>query len=180
MAEGVSLASFDASATLLASRLEDSNSALWVWDVKAVELRAVLLFHAAVASFHWHPHIKELLMVTCTGDMHKDVVFVWDPLSDGPRCIDLGTRLSRDKTAAAKLQPSWLHLNDGNAALMVGDSSQAALVSLVDPADVSPAWAEDVLQASSNKSSLDYENIQDAFHDDDGSRDGDSGALSID
>jgi hypothetical protein len=46
---GCTSSELDASVTLLASRLDDSDSTLWIWDTRAAELRAVRAFHSPVA-----------------------------------------------------------------------------------------------------------------------------------
>ncbi|SPQ22916.1 feea8331-9061-4009-9841-2c69a36f6042 [Thermothielavioides terrestris] len=81
---------FDPSSALVATRLDDSPGTVWIWDVQVSELRAVLLFHGNVASLSWHPHIAETLLVRCEGDHYNGLVFVWDPLSEGPRSVDFG------------------------------------------------------------------------------------------
>ncbi|KAF4124115.1 WD40 domain protein, partial [Geosmithia morbida] len=59
---GCSTMAFDASSNLLATKLDDSPTTLWIWDLSAGELRAVLLFYHPL-EFTWHPFIQELLLV---------------------------------------------------------------------------------------------------------------------
>lgn len=134
---GCALAVFDPSSTLLATKLEESPGTLWVWDVEAAELRAVLLFHGTVSRLSWHPTIRETLLVSCEGESHNSLAFSWDPLSEGPRPIDFSGRLS-----SGKVQVLWLQI-DGlePAALFASDSSRYMLASLAEDDDESVPWA---------------------------------------
>ncbi|CAJ2506160.1 Uu.00g002900.m01.CDS01 [Anthostomella pinea] len=85
---GCNLAKFDSSSTLLATRLEEAPSTIWIWDVPTAELRAVIMYHSSVSKVEWHPDQPELLLMRCEGDNYGGVLFVWDPLSGGPRSID--------------------------------------------------------------------------------------------
>src|SRR4051794_18141556 len=76
--------SFDAASGLLATKIEEAPGAVWIWDVRASELRAVLLFYVDVAGISWHPTVRETLLLKCEGNLYNDVVFAWDPLSEGP------------------------------------------------------------------------------------------------
>ena len=90
---GCSSATLDASSTLLVSRLDDSPGALWIWDLAAAELRAVLLFHARAVDWTWHPRSRELLLIRCLDDAGAVTIFTWDPLSAGPVYVPLAERL---------------------------------------------------------------------------------------
>ncbi|KAF3769942.1 hypothetical protein M406DRAFT_248387 [Cryphonectria parasitica EP155] len=133
---GCALLSFDASSTLLATRLEDSPSTVWIWDVAAAELRAVLLFHRAVLRVLWHPVIRETLLIACDDDACNSPVFLWDPLSEGPKPVDLSGRLSN-----GKLYATWLDLNHNKpGALFISDSKGYLLASLADQETESVPW----------------------------------------
>ncbi|KAL1874260.1 hypothetical protein Daus18300_003624 [Diaporthe australafricana] len=133
---GCALAAFDPSSTLLATKLEDAPGTLWVWDIEAAELRAVLLFHGTVSRLSWHPTIRETLLVSCEGDSHKSLAFTWDPLSDGPRPVDFSGKLSN-----GKVQVLWLQV-DGleSGALFASNSSQYVLATLADDDDETFLW----------------------------------------
>ncbi|KAI7780147.1 hypothetical protein LA080_016336 [Diaporthe eres] len=133
---GCALAVFDPSSTLLATKLEESPGTVWVWDIEAAELRAVLLFHASVSRLSWHPVIRETLLVSCEGDSHNSLAFTWDPLSEGPRPIDFAGQL-----LTGKVQVVWLQI-DGlePGALFASDCSQYMLASLANDDDEPLPW----------------------------------------
>ncbi|ORY69708.1 WD40 domain-containing protein [Pseudomassariella vexata] len=100
-------AQFDSSSSLLATKLEEAPTTVWIWDVAASELRATLIFHSHISRVDWHPVHPELLFIKCEGPMYGGVVFVWDPLSDGPRPIDFRSRIP-DGKISGRVAASWL------------------------------------------------------------------------
>ncbi|PHH89936.1 hypothetical protein CDD83_4912 [Cordyceps sp. RAO-2017] len=143
---GCSLAGFDASSTLLATRLDDAPSTLWIWDLAAAELRAVLIFHSHV-TFHWHPLCREVLLVTCQDEGRRGASFVWDPLSNGPVPVSPEHHLpaAKEATAAAgKPRVAWISRESDFPELLVADAQHYVLLSLSGPGDdsVNP-WAEE-------------------------------------
>jgi len=124
---------FDPSSGLLATRLEDSPGTVWIWDVQARELRAALLFHGNVSNLSWHPTISETLLIKCEGDQYSGLVFVWDPLSEGPRSVDFGQYLPGAKTVG-KWRASWLGIDEASpVSLFLSDAQNYMLASLADP-----------------------------------------------
>lgn len=132
-------ASFDNSSSLLAVRLEDALSTVWIWDVPAAELRAVLIFHGNVVALGWHQSIRELLMVSCDGDDYSGALFVWDPLSNGPRCLDFGHLLPGRKVIG-RSEASWLATEGDSATVFFHDSKHYLLASLAESDQSPPPW----------------------------------------
>ena len=132
---------FDSSSALIATRLEDMPSTIWVWDLAAAELRAVLLFHTPVVNLAWHPTIRESLLVRCEGDEYQHIAFVWDPLSEGPQTIDFGSRLP-GANASGKSFASWLNTEAGSApTVFFSDAKNYVLASVADSDDASLPWS---------------------------------------
>ena len=133
---------FDSSSALIATRLEDIPSTVWVWDLAAAELRAVLLFHTPVVSLAWHPTIRESLLVRCEGDEYQHIVFAWDPLSEGPQTIDFGRRLP-GANASGKSHASWLNTEAGTApTIFFSDAKNYVLASLAESDDAPLPWTQ--------------------------------------
>ncbi|KAK5990288.1 WD repeat-containing WRAP73-like protein [Cladobotryum mycophilum] len=124
---GCSMAAFDASSTLLATRLDDSPCAVWIWDVAAAELRAVLIFHGSV-NFQWHPSSRELLLVTCLDTAQRGMAFVWDPLSNGPTPVAPEDHLPNGK-AVGKIQIVWINRETEFPVLLVSDAQHYVMLS---------------------------------------------------
>lgn len=136
---GCAFMSFDPSSVLLATRLEDSPCTVWIWDVTAAELRAVLLFHGNVSRILWHPTIRETLLATCDGDSYNSMVFLWDPLSEGPKPVDFSGRF-----ANGILQTHWLNVPAlEHAALFVSNTTEYVLASLAEGETGSVPWFAD-------------------------------------
>ena len=138
---GCAAAVFDSSSTLLAVKLEDSPSTIWIWDVLVAELRGVLIFHATVSSFSWHPYIRESLLVTCEEDDYRGLAFVWDPLSSGPQSLDFSEHLP-DRKPVGKCETAWLRLGDTTATIFFSDAAHQLLGSQSD-GDTQMPWEGD-------------------------------------
>lgn len=151
---------FDASSVLLATKLEDAQSTIWIWDTTTAELRAVLLFHGNISRFSWHPTIRETLLIICEGDAYNSLSFVWDPLSGGPKPLDFSDRLS-----SGKLQVHWLNINGLEpGALFASDSREYLLASLAVDEGESIPWSAD--GESSTLLSDNSPHLMTAHHDD--------------
>jgi hypothetical protein len=138
---GCSAVSFDASSNLVATRLDGSPTTIWIWDLAAAELRAVLLFHSPV-EFYWHPKIRELLLVTCQEEPLRSVPFIWDPLSDGPTCIPIGQDFPGGQ-ASGRLQATWISQDSETATILLSDSQHSRLVLLSESEDSPVHWQLD-------------------------------------
>ncbi|KAI0976170.1 hypothetical protein F4678DRAFT_216011 [Xylaria arbuscula] len=128
---GCNLAKFDPSSSLLASRLEDAPSTIWIWDVPTSELRAVIMYHANITKVEWHPSKPELLLMRCEGEEYSGLVFVWDPLSSGPCPIDFSRHLPSSKVTG-RSDATWLEASTESAAVFFTDHANYILASLAD------------------------------------------------
>ncbi|KAJ2989561.1 hypothetical protein NUW58_g3412 [Xylaria curta] len=145
---GCNLAKFDPSSSLLASQLEDAPDTLWIWDVPTSELRAVLMYHANITKVEWHPSQPELLLVRCEGEEYSSLVFLWDPLSNGPRAIEFSRHLPSSKVTG-RTDATWLKTTTRSAALLFTDHAKYILLSLADTgadadAEAALPWATQV------------------------------------
>lgn len=136
---GCASISFDPSSSLVATRQDDAPSTVWVWDVQAAELRAVLLFHGNVASLSWHPHVPETLLVRCEGDQYNGLVFVWDPLSEGPRSVDFARNLPGAK-AGSRPRALWLEVDPPS--VFFSDTQNYLLACLGEADHVPAPWSD--------------------------------------
>ncbi|KAI1149210.1 hypothetical protein F4825DRAFT_431326 [Nemania diffusa] len=138
---GCNLAKFDSSSSLLASRLDDAPSTIWIWDIPTSELRAVLMYHANVTKVEWHPSQPELLLIRCEGEGYSSLVFAWDPLSNGPRPIDFSRQLPSGKVTG-RADATWLETTTEAAAIFFTDHAKYILLSLADvDEEVALPWA---------------------------------------
>lgn len=137
---GTSSVLFDASSGLVATRLDDAPSTVWIWDNQASELRAVLLFHSNVQSASWHPTTRETLLIRCEGDLYNGIVFVWDPLSEGPKTIDFTSHLP-DQRVIGRSRALWLPVKDTETPwLFFSDGQNHVLASVGESDRDVPCW----------------------------------------
>ena len=119
--------SFDHSGTLLATRIEDLPTTLWIWDISSRHLRSVMIFHAPIAKITWHPDIDELLMIRC--EESRGIVHLWDPSWETPQIIDFGAQMPGGKVIG-KTIARWLGSDCASPALLFSDSQDCVLASL--------------------------------------------------
>lgn len=158
---GCSLAGFDASSTLMATRLDDSPSTLWIWDLVAAELRAVLLFHSHV-SFKWHPSSRQLLLVNCQDEVRRGASFVWDPVFDGPTSVSPEHHLPRP-SAAGKSQAVWVNRKAERPSFLLSDAEHFVLLSLSGPEQPSNPWHGDDQDDEQTHGADDASTVDDTF-----------------
>jgi hypothetical protein len=131
--------SFDHSGALLATRIEDLPTTLWIWDIKTRLLRSVMIFHAPIAKITWHPKIDELLLVRCEDS--RGIVHLWDPSWENPRIINFGEQMPGGKVIG-KTVAKWLNSDCASPALVFSDSQDCLLASLSEQADGDLPWQD--------------------------------------
>ncbi|KAF7879267.1 hypothetical protein EAF04_000464 [Stromatinia cepivora] len=135
---GASMMTFDISGTLLATKIEEMPSAVWVWDVGSRSLRALLIMHAPVARVTFHPSVNELLMIRCDGEENGGRVQLWDPSWDTPRIITFGMRLPEGRIIGKSII-RWLNVVSAFPSIFFSDSQDCILMSLSKPEDTGMA-----------------------------------------
>ena len=131
---------FDSSSTLLATRIEEAPSTIWVWTMENAELCSVLMLHANVSTAVWHPTAPHTLLITCEGNKHRGLGVVWNPLKNGPPQAanflpyypptPSPSHPSLSGRSAGKYRPTWLDLKGIPPSLFYSDASEFCLVAL--------------------------------------------------
>jgi hypothetical protein len=81
-------------------------------------------------------------MVRCDGELYSGIVFVWDPLSEGPRTVDFTSHLP-DPKVIGRSQTAWLHLDESETpTLFFSDGQNYVLASLADSDQDLPCWQD--------------------------------------
>ncbi|KAI0131663.1 hypothetical protein F4776DRAFT_655169 [Hypoxylon sp. NC0597] len=143
---GCNFAKFDCSSSLLATRLDDAPGTIWIWDIPSFDLRAVLMYHANVTKLEWHPMQPELLLLRCEGESYGSIVFVWDPLSNGPRSINTARQFPG--TPSGKTYATWLRTNTESATIFLTDNSTCMIASLAESDAETLAWQDEPVATS--------------------------------
>lgn len=108
--------------------------------MQAAELRAVLLFLGNVVDLSWHPHVPETLLLRCEGEQYNGLVFVWDPLSEGPRSLDFGQHLP-SAHASGKPRARWLGMDASSPpSVFFSDAQNYVLACLGETDQGPPPW----------------------------------------
>ncbi|CAK7269057.1 hypothetical protein SEPCBS119000_003377 [Sporothrix epigloea] len=140
VSSGCTLLAFDCSSTLLATRLEEAPSTVWVWDMNTAELCGVLMVHANVSTVVWHSTQAHTLLVTCDGDKHSGLGVVWNPLKDAapqtanflPYLTSEHNKLSgppsTQQTGNCRL--NWLNLKGVPPSLFCSNASKFCVVAI--------------------------------------------------
>ncbi|KAF7934306.1 uncharacterized protein EAE97_008666 [Botrytis byssoidea] len=126
---GTNMMAFDISGTLLATKVEEMPSAVWVWDVGSRSLRALLIMHSPVARVTFHPSVNELLMVRCEGEDNKGRIQLWDPSWEAPRIVNFGMQMSEGKIIGKSII-KWLNVASVSPSIFFSDSQDCILLSL--------------------------------------------------
>jgi len=129
---------FDNSGSLLATKVENMPTTIWIWDLGTRILRAAIILHAPIAKITWHPTVDEMLMVRCEGEEGRGLVHLWDPSWAAPRILDFGTQIPGGKVIG-KTVVRWLKAEI--PAIFFSDSQYCMLASFAGPADDVP-WQD--------------------------------------
>lgn len=138
---GCSTMSFDASSNLLATKLDDAPCTVWIWDVAAAELRAVLVFHSVV-TFSWHKTTRELLLVNCQDESRQGLSYLWDPLLEGPTPVVPEEFISVKNSVGApvKTQILWINTDMDYPLALLSTAQQYRILSLGEGDQVPETW----------------------------------------
>jgi WD40 repeat protein len=68
MKQGISLLAFNADGTLCATRDDSTPSTAWIWDLKSLKPRTILIQYAPIKTLQWHPHDPSRLLIQTTHD----------------------------------------------------------------------------------------------------------------
>lgn len=138
---GCSTLAFDASSALLATKLDDAPCTIWIWDIAAAELRAVLVFHSVV-TFAWHNRTRELLLITSHDESRPGLSYLWDPLLQGPTPVVPEEFLSvkTSLSAPAKAQISWINIDMEYPLALLSTAQQYRILSLGEGDEVPETW----------------------------------------
>ncbi|KAF3309700.1 hypothetical protein TWF173_010680 [Orbilia oligospora] len=94
---GVSVISFCADGTLVATKDERMPNSIWVWSLESLAPLAILVQLSQVKAIQWHPSRGDLLAVVCGADPNSvnttnmPSVYLWSRDWDYPRTIRVST-----------------------------------------------------------------------------------------
>jgi hypothetical protein len=81
-------------------------------------------------------------MIRCDGDLYTNIVFVWDPLSEGPGTLDFTSHLPGQK-GIRKSQTHWLRIEDTEKpSLFFSDSHDYVLATVAETGQDGLCWED--------------------------------------
>jgi hypothetical protein len=112
---GLSLITFNADGTVLATRDDSTPTTVWIWDLKKLSAAAVLIQHSPIKQLLWHPTVSSLLLIQCSHD--EPTFYFYDSLN----AIPYTTTVPFQKSSG-RLELKWLLTPaDKKPAVLVGD-----------------------------------------------------------
>lgn len=142
MKKGISILAFNHDGTLCATRDDSTPTTIWIWDLRSLKPRTILIQHAPVKSLLWHPSSSSQLLIQSTQEHPIIYIYTIPNLSassllprnsqtaESPSILDLSAKIA--KTAGSlppKWEAKWLHTPaDKKPALVFGHSQGYILV----------------------------------------------------
>ncbi|KAH6644703.1 hypothetical protein C7974DRAFT_384123 [Boeremia exigua] len=120
MKQGISLLAFNSDGTLCATRDDSTPSTVWIWDLRSLQPRMILIQYAPVKSLHWHHDNPGLLLIQTTHDSPTLYLYQASNLSAStsastsasappPAILDLSSHINKPaSTLPARWTTSWL------------------------------------------------------------------------
>lgn len=68
MKQGLSIMAFNKDGTLCATRDDSTPTTVWIWDLRSLQPRTILIMHSPVKALQWHPASPSHLLIQSTHD----------------------------------------------------------------------------------------------------------------
>jgi WD40 repeat protein len=123
MKQGISLLAFNADGTLCATRDDSTPSTVWIWDLKSLKPRTILIQYAPVKALLWHPNDPSRLLIQGNHDAPAVYLYTASPYLSAsrssssstsqspPAILDLDTHITSPRSAnsaSARWNVHWL------------------------------------------------------------------------
>jgi WD40 repeat protein len=121
MKQGISLLAFNSDGTLCATRDDSTPSTVWIWDLRSLRPRMILIQYAPVKTLQWHHDNSTLLLIQTTYDSPTLYLYQASNLSAStsastsasappPAILDLSSHIAKPASALpTRWTTSWLH-----------------------------------------------------------------------
>lgn len=120
MKQGISLLAFNSEGTLCATRDDSTPSTVWIWDLRSLRPRMILIQYAPVKTLQWHHDNPALLLIQTTHDAPTLYLYQASNLSAStsastsasappPAILDLSSHIAKLPSALpTRWTTSWL------------------------------------------------------------------------
>jgi WD40 repeat protein len=117
MKQGINIIAFNADGTLCATRDDSTPTTIWIWDLRSLRPKMILLQYSPVKSLQWHPSNSTLLLIQATHDSATLYLCSIPPSASAsepsppgaPEILNLSKSISKPTgSAQAKWEARWL------------------------------------------------------------------------
>ncbi|EUC39216.1 hypothetical protein COCCADRAFT_31932 [Bipolaris zeicola 26-R-13] len=142
--QGIGMLSFNSEGTMCASRDDSTPCTVWIWDLRSLRPRSILIMYAPVKALLWHPYDPNRLLVQTTHD--DPVVYLYT----ASQRSHAASASSANSSATTQHPPSILYLVPHIAKPAVATPARWTLSWLCGPANSNkkPCFALAHTQAS--------------------------------
>ncbi|KAF2026215.1 hypothetical protein EK21DRAFT_74619, partial [Setomelanomma holmii] len=116
--QGISILAFNTDGTLCATRDDSTPSTVWIWDLRSLKPRTILIQFSPIKTLQWHPHDPSRLLIQTNHDSPTVYLYTAHHLSSStstsssqqpPTILDLSMHLLKPAgTSPPKYTTSWL------------------------------------------------------------------------
>ncbi|KAF2266428.1 WD40 repeat-like protein [Lojkania enalia] len=79
---GISIMAFNKEGTMCATRDDSTPSTVWIWDLRSLRPKAILIQYSPIKSLQWHPSNSSLLLIQTTHDSPIVYLYTTPPTSN--------------------------------------------------------------------------------------------------
>ncbi|KAF2124700.1 TolB, C-terminal domain-containing protein [Dothidotthia symphoricarpi CBS 119687] len=107
MKQGISVLAFNGDGTLYATRDDSTPTTVWIWDLRSLRPRTILIQHAPIKSLQWHN--SHLLIQTAHDSPTVYLCTAENPSHEPPAILALSSHISKPASSLpAKWSTTWL------------------------------------------------------------------------
>lgn len=128
--QGLSILAFNKDGTMCATRDDSTPTTIWIWDLRSLRPRTILIQYAPVKSLQWHPLDPSLLLIQSTHNSATLYLYSTPPLSASsssftsspPEILDFSDSIAKPADSVpVKWEANWLSTAvDKKPALLFG------------------------------------------------------------
>ncbi|CCU82747.1 WD40 domain protein [Blumeria hordei DH14] len=119
---GANFMKFDRSGKFLATKMEETPTTVWIWDMTVRTIREVFVLESPICKISWHPITHGLLMFQCEGDDVSNLVYLWEQTWPTPKLLDLTTQITGGNISGKQFVVQWLMDDPSNPSIYVSES----------------------------------------------------------